>query len=159
MSARSLKEIVMGCSGRPSSDGKITGGCCATDQKGRERSDSRFCLTKSIYCAIIDLDKLFLQKDFRACVQVGKFDDLYQKIIVDGDYKVRFSDIKYLLENTGFALRISGGDHFKYSLDGVSEIINIQPDKNDRKMAKEYQVKQIQKIYKKYKLGGNDDER
>jgi len=90
---------------------------------------------------------------------VGKFDDLYQKIIVDGDYKVRFSDIKYLLENTGFALRISGGDHFKYSLDGVSEIINIQPDKNDRKMAKEYQVKQIQKIYKKYKLGGNDDER
>ena len=89
---------------------------------------------------------------------MNKYDELYKKIITDGNYKgIRFDDIKYLLEKTGFSLRISG-DHFRYSMEGIEELINLQPDKNDKKLAKDYQVKQIRKIYIKYKLGGADHE-
>ncbi|MCD7778545.1 MAG: hypothetical protein LUH47_08585 [Clostridiales bacterium] len=43
------------------------------------------------------------------------------------------------------------GDHFIYRKEGVSEIINIQPNGNK---AKPYQVKQIRRIILKYRLGG-----
>lgn len=90
---------------------------------------------------------------------MNKYDELYEKIVKEGKYKgLRFEDIKYFLEKTGFILRNSGGDHFKYTMDGINELINIQPDKEDKKMAKDYQVKQIRNIYRKYKLGGADNE-
>lgn len=86
---------------------------------------------------------------------LDKYTKLYQEIIEGSSCKgVRFDDLRYLLENTGFSLRMDGGDHFRYSMDGVSELINIQPDKRDKKSAKEYQVHQIRKLFRKYKLGG-----
>lgn len=90
---------------------------------------------------------------------MDKYNEIYQKIIVNGVYKgFRFDDIRYFLEKTGFSLRINNGDHFRYSMSGVPELINIQPDKKDRKTAKDYQVKQIRNLFRKYKLGGLDDE-
>lgn len=90
---------------------------------------------------------------------MDKYDDLYQKIVIDGFYRgIRFEDARYFLEKTGFSLRTNGGDHFKYSMEGVLEIINLQPDKHDKKMAKDYQLRQIHNIFKKYKLGGANDE-
>lgn len=90
---------------------------------------------------------------------MNKYDKLYQEIVMGGKYKgIRFEDVKYFLEKTGFSLRNSGGDHFKYSMDGIHEIVNIQPDREDKKMAKDYQVKQIRNIFRKYKLGGVDHE-
>lgn len=90
---------------------------------------------------------------------MNKYSELYQKIVIDGVSKgIRFEDIKYFLEKSGFSSRINSGDHFRFSMDGVVELINLQPDKHDRKMAKEYQIKQIHKIFVKYKLGGENDE-
>ncbi|MCL2224569.1 MAG: hypothetical protein FWB96_06340 [Defluviitaleaceae bacterium] len=44
------------------------------------------------------------------------------------------------------------GSHHIYYKDGVTEIINIQPNGNK---AKDYQVKQVRNIILKYKLGGD----
>lgn len=89
---------------------------------------------------------------------MDKYSELYQKIVIDGVSKgIRFEDIKYFLEKTGFSLRINNGDHFRFSMNGIVELINLQPDKHDKKMAKEYQVKQIHNIFMKYKLGGERD--
>lgn len=46
------------------------------------------------------------------------------------------------------------GDHFIYSMEGVDEILNVQPNGNK---AKPYQVKQVRSVTLKYKLGGNKD--
>lgn len=83
-----------------------------------------------------------------------RFEKLYKKIIIEGNTSVSFSDICYFIEKLGFSGRCKG-DHFIYTLDGVSDIINIQPDGNE---AKRYQVKQIKKIVEKYKLGGDSVE-
>ncbi len=58
---------------------------------------------------------------------MDKYDELYRKIVVEGGYKIRFDDVRYFLEKTGFGLRVKNGDHFKYSMDGIVEFINIQP--------------------------------
>jgi len=90
---------------------------------------------------------------------LDKYSELYQKIIAEGASKgIRFDDLRYFLEKTGFSVRINGGDHFKFTMNGITDLINLQPDKKDKKMAKEYQVKQVRKIFKKYKLGGGNDE-
>lgn len=90
---------------------------------------------------------------------MDKYSELYRKIVLDGNYKgIRFEDARYFLEKTGFTCRNSGGDHFKYSIDGIPELLNLQPDKNDHKMAKDYQMKQVRNLFRRYKLGGMDDE-
>ena len=83
-----------------------------------------------------------------------RYEKLYRKIIIEGNTSVSFSDIRYFIEKLGFSGRCKG-DHFIYTLDGVSDIINIQPD---GKNAKKYQVKQIKQIVEKYKLGGDSVE-
>lgn len=75
------------------------------------------------------------------------------KILIDvmsgtKDNNIRFTDLQKLLETLGFNCRIRG-DHFIYTKDGITEIINIQPDKNK---SKPYQVKQIRNIILKYRL-------
>lgn len=90
---------------------------------------------------------------------MDKYSKLYQEIIEDGTCKgVRFEDLKYLLEKSGFSVRINSGDHFRYSMEGIPELINLQPDKKDTKCAKEYQVRQVRNLFKKYKLGGESHE-
>lgn len=83
-----------------------------------------------------------------------RYEKLYRKIIIEGNTSVPFSDIQFFLDKLGFSGRCKG-DHYIYTLDGVNDIINIQPD---GKNAKKYQVKQIKKIVEKYKLGGDSVE-
>jgi len=53
-----------------------------------------------------------------------------------------------MIINLGFELRQKGSHHI-LTIDGIEEIINIQP-KNGK--AKSYQVKQVKEIIIKYKL-------
>lgn len=80
-----------------------------------------------------------------------RYEKLYRTIIIEGNTSVTFGDIRFFIEKLGFRGRCKG-DHFIYTLDGVDEIINIQPD---GKSAKKYQVKQIKHLVEKYKLGGD----
>ena len=68
----------------------------------------------------------------------------------NSDANISFNDICILLESLGFERRIKGSHHIFYK-DGVSEIINIQPNGSK---AKPYQVKQIRNIITQYKLTG-----
>ncbi len=83
----------------------------------------------------------------------------HDKILLDilfykKDKGIKFDDLCFLLESLGFNKRIKG-DHHIYYIDGVTEIINIQPNKN---MAKPYQVKQVRNIILKYSIGGITNE-
>ena len=64
------------------------------------------------------------------------------------DKNILFLDLRKLLDVLGFQCRIKE-DHFIYYKEGVSEIINIQPEGNK---AKAYQVKQVRYIILKYKM-------
>ena len=66
------------------------------------------------------------------------------------DSNISFNDLRAVLERLGFQCRIRG-DHFIYTMDGIEEIINIQPVGNK---AKPYQVKQVRSIIVRYQLGG-----
>lgn len=48
------------------------------------------------------------------------------------DTNIFFSDLQKILELLGFQCRIKG-DHFIYWMDGIEEIINIQPVGNKAK--------------------------
>lgn len=69
------------------------------------------------------------------------------------DNNILFADLQKLLELLGFSVRVKG-DHFIYWMDGIEEILNIQPNGNK---AKAYQVKQVRTVILKYKLGGDDN--
>jgi len=76
--------------------------------------------------------------------------DILQKVLTGlSDKNIRFSDIRALIGDLGFAERIKG-DHHIFSKEGVTEIINIQPLRDGK--AKAYQVKQIRNLILKYKL-------
>lgn len=64
------------------------------------------------------------------------------------DKNILFLDLRKLLDVLGVRCRIKG-NHFIYYKEGVSEIINIQPEGNK---AKAYQVKQVRYIILKYKM-------
>ena len=66
------------------------------------------------------------------------------------DGNIQFQDLCGVLDRLGFECRIKG-DHFIYTMDGVEEIINIQPKGSK---AKPYQVKQVRQIILNYQLGG-----
>lgn len=83
-----------------------------------------------------------------------RFEKLYKQIVEEGNTSVSFSDLQFFIDKLGFDGHCKG-DHFIYKMEGVAEIINIQPD---GKSAKKYQVKQIKKLIEKYKLGGDMDE-
>lgn len=64
------------------------------------------------------------------------------------DRNIKFRDLQSLLDALGMDCRVKG-DHFIYTIEGIPDIINIQPDNG---MAKPYQVKQIRNIILKYRL-------
>ena len=66
------------------------------------------------------------------------------------DSGIMFADLQAVLERLGFRCRVRG-DHFIYTMDGIEEIINLQPKGGK---AKPYQVKQVRQIILKYQLGG-----
>lgn len=65
------------------------------------------------------------------------------------DKNIRFQDLKKLLSDLGFSVRIKG-DHHIFFKEGVEEIINLQPLGDGK--AKAYQVRQIRGLILKYKL-------
>ena len=82
---------------------------------------------------------------------MSQFEKLLLSILSGtNDKNISFSDLQTILERLGFQWRIRG-DHFIYTMDGVDEIVNIQPV---GKKAKPYQVKQVRNIILKYRLGG-----
>ncbi|MCM1164386.1 MAG: type II toxin-antitoxin system HicA family toxin [Lachnospiraceae bacterium] len=83
---------------------------------------------------------------------MGQSEKLLLKLLSGtNDNSFRFSELQRLLEILGFKCRIRG-DHFIYTMDGVEEIINLQPVGNK---AKPYQVKQVRNLVLKYTLGGD----
>jgi hypothetical protein len=84
---------------------------------------------------------------------MGKYSKLRQKILVGGaDSNIEFPALCQLLIRLGFDERVKGGHHI-FTLDGVDEIINLQPKGSK---AKAYQVKQVRSILVKYQLGESD---
>jgi hypothetical protein len=67
------------------------------------------------------------------------------------DRNIRFSDLCRLLQDLGFVERIAG-DHHIFHMEGVHEIINLQPLKDGK--AKPYQVRQARGLIVRYKLHG-----
>ena len=67
------------------------------------------------------------------------------------DANVRFSDLCALLRSLNFEERVRGSHHI-FTLEGVEEIINLQPKGAG---AKAYQVRQVRGIILKYRLGGD----
>lgn len=65
-----------------------------------------------------------------------------------GDANVSFSNLCGLIKQLGFSCRIKG-NHYIFWMDGVEEIINIQPKGTK---AKAYQVAQVRDVILKYKL-------
>jgi hypothetical protein len=65
------------------------------------------------------------------------------------DANVAFPALCSLLRHLGFDERIRGSHHI-FSMNGVEEILNLQPN---GAQAKPYQVKQVRNIIVKYKLG------
>ena len=65
-----------------------------------------------------------------------------------GDANVSFEGLCKLLCRLGFQERIKG-DHHIFTMDGVDEIINLQPK---RSKTKPYQVKQVRSLVLRYDL-------
>lgn len=76
--------------------------------------------------------------------------DKIRDSILDGksDANINFEDLRNFLISLGFVERVKGRHH-SYRKEGVFEKPNLQRDGNK---AKSYQVRQIRKILKKYKL-------
>jgi hypothetical protein len=78
-----------------------------------------------------------------------KHDKLIEKILSGtSDSNISFKELCSMLIAFGFDERIKGSHHI-FSRLGIEEIINIQPQGSN---AKAYQVKQIRKLIRKYKL-------
>ena len=70
-----------------------------------------------------------------------------------GDSNVPFSGLCTLLEQVGFSRRIKG-DHHIFWMDGVEEILNLQPR---GAKAKAYQVGQVRDVMLRYRLTLGDE--
>jgi len=70
------------------------------------------------------------------------------------DANIPFAGLRGLLKGLGFAERIRG-DHHIFTMEGVDEILNLQPK---GAQAKPYQVKQVRGVIPRYKLGGKLDD-
>ena len=80
---------------------------------------------------------------------MGKYAKVYEHIITRrSDSNVPFDDLCSLLTRLGFERRVRGDQHI-FTMEGVEEIINLQPQKG---MGKAYQVKQVRDLLLKYKL-------
>ena len=74
---------------------------------------------------------------------MGKREKLYEHILTRrSDANVPFDELCALLARLGFDERIRG-DHHIFTIQGVEEILNLQP-KNGK--AKPYQVKQVRDV-------------
>ena len=80
---------------------------------------------------------------------MGKYEKLIAKILSgSSDANITFTELRKLILIFGFSERIRGS-HYRFSKEGVEEILNLQ-EKNSK--AKPYQVKQVRLIILKYQL-------
>ncbi len=80
---------------------------------------------------------------------MGRLEKLYEHILMHrSDANVPFDALCALLKRLGFDERIKGGHHI-FTMDGVEEILNLQP--KDGK-GKPYQVKQVRDAILKYQI-------
>lgn len=80
---------------------------------------------------------------------MGNLEKLYEHILMRrSDANCPFETLCALLRRLGFNERIKG-DHHIFTMDGVEEILNLQP--RDGK-GKPYQVKQVRNLILKYGL-------
>ena len=85
---------------------------------------------------------------------MGKIDKLIFKILRgNSDANISFDEIKTLLLNQGFEMRIKGSHHI-FRKQGVEEKINIQ---KEGAKAKPYQVRQVRNVLVKNKLLDDDN--
>ena len=85
----------------------------------------------------------------RTLTRKGKVAKVYEKILRGfSDSNIRFADLCHLLKTLGFSERIKG-DHHIFTMDNISEILNLQPK---RSKAKAYQVRQLRNIILTYQL-------
>lgn len=83
--------------------------------------------------------------------------DRYERLrrdVRDGRVRanVRFENLRALLRNLGFEERIRGSHHI-FRKAGVAELVNLQSDGSD---AKPYQIRQVRRLIRKYRLGEQD---
>ncbi len=84
-----------------------------------------------------------------------KFRDLYNRILSGDKANIKYTDACDFVEKLGFAeARQNGTSHRIFKMSGIPDIINLQEQNGN---AKPYQVGEIKKIIKKYKLGGDDN--
>ena len=84
---------------------------------------------------------------------MNKHQKLLQRILLRrSDANIPFGDFCQLLKQLGFNERIRG-DHHIFTMDGIEEIINLQPQGSKAKL---YQVKQVRNIILRYKLSLGD---
>ncbi|HMB45202.1 MAG TPA: hypothetical protein VKL21_05220 [Candidatus Methanoperedens sp.] len=82
-------------------------------------------------------------------------DKILMKILSGvNDANIRFQDLRNFILRYDFSERVRG-DHYIFSKENVFEIINLQPLKDGK--AKPYQVKQIRKLFLKYKFHLNEE--
>ena len=80
---------------------------------------------------------------------MGKYEKLYEHILMRrSDANVPFDSLCVLLKRLGFDERIRG-DHHIFTMEGVEEILNLQP-RNGK--GKPYQVKQVRDVILQYDL-------
>jgi hypothetical protein len=84
---------------------------------------------------------------------MSRQEKLLQKILQGhSDENISFSSLCVLVKNFGFDERIRG-DHHIFTMNGVDEILNLQPNNSK---AKSYQVRQVRNIILKYSLNTGD---
>jgi len=80
---------------------------------------------------------------------MGKLEKLYEHILLRrSDANIPFETLCALLMRLGFKERIKG-DHHIFTMDGVDEILNLQPKEGK---GKPYQVKQVRNVILKYHI-------
>lgn len=80
---------------------------------------------------------------------MSKIEKLYEEIVTSQSAEsIRFDDLVHVLRRLGFSERIRGSHHL-FTMEGVTDLVNIQRKSAD---AKGYQIRQIQYIIKKYNL-------
>jgi len=80
---------------------------------------------------------------------MGKQEKVYEHILLRrSDANVPFDGLCGLLKRLGFDERIRG-DHHIFTMNGVDEILNLQPSSGK---GKPYQVKQVREVILEYNL-------
>ena len=85
---------------------------------------------------------------------MGKHEKLLRRILEGrSDANISFRDLCGLLRHLGFEERAKGSHHIFYRGD-VEELINLQ---SEGAKAKPYQVRQVRRIFLRYRLGELSD--